>query len=177
MNFTLTVALSQLDNVSPCTIGIGDKMITSDFYPSRISEYVINYRYRLLSLCTGWASTETIVDLVRFIDSVMNPVHGTAELWLLVWDGPLQCPYKCDDKGTHQGYPFPHLCMAFVPGSSTGYSQPLDVAVMRPFKCRMKHHADIFMDAMSTHSDLVELCRNIRWKRGQILGLQLAKVR
>eukprot|EP00971_Amphidinium_carterae_P230514 4574658-Amphidinium_carterae.2 len=26
---------------------------------------------------------------------------------------------------------FPYLCMAFVPGSSTGYAQPLDVAVMK----------------------------------------------
>eukprot|EP00971_Amphidinium_carterae_P256267 5088129-Amphidinium_carterae.1 len=88
---------------------------------------------------TGLASTETIVEFIRFIDSFTNPLPEAMEPWLLVWD--LCSVYTSKATRALIKDTFPHLSMACAPGNSTGYAQPLDVAVVRPFKCRMKHYA------------------------------------
>eukprot|EP00971_Amphidinium_carterae_P007950 157489-Amphidinium_carterae.1 len=72
---------------------------------------------------TGWASTETIVEFIRCIDSFMNPLAEAAEPWFLVWD--LCSVHTSKATGALIKDTFPHLCMAFVPSNSTGFAQPL----------------------------------------------------
>eukprot|EP00971_Amphidinium_carterae_P216103 4289562-Amphidinium_carterae.1 len=77
--------------------------------------------------------------------------------------GPLQRPHQQGHQSSDQR-DLPTSVHGFRSGNSTGYAQPLDVAVRRPFKSRMKHHAtETLMDAMGDESDLVAL-----WKRANM---------
>eukprot|EP00971_Amphidinium_carterae_P298731 5935029-Amphidinium_carterae.2 len=60
---------------------------------------------------TGWASTETIVEFIGFIDSFMSPLPEAVEPWLPVWD---LCSVHTS-KATRALIKdtFPHLCISF----------------------------------------------------------------
>ena len=85
----------------------------------------------------SWQHTEGIVDFIAFIDERINPEGaaspGAKVPWLLVWD--LASIHTSEATRTTLKEKFSWVSLCYIPGNSTGYNQPLDVAVFRTSKC------------------------------------------
>ena len=78
--------------------------------------------------------------LVKLIDEKMNPVSPTGDVptepWLLLLDC---CPHHISAEfREHLAIRYAHVQAAYIEGGKTADTQPLDVAVMRPWKCSLR---------------------------------------
>ena len=120
----------------------------------------------------NWQHTEGIIDFIAFIDERFNP-EGAASPdakvpWLLVWD--LASIHTSEATRTTLKEKFPWVSLCYIPANSTGYNQPLDVAVFKAFKSSVSWQATstLAKEIRDTPADLSSVALNIAWKRSSL---------
>ena len=111
----------------------------------------------------SWQHTEGIIDFVAFIDERFNP-EGAASPdakvpWLLVWD--LASIHTSEATRTTLKEKFPWVSLCYIPANSTGYNQPLDIAVFKAFKSSVSWQATLAKEIRDTGADLSSVALNI----------------
>ena len=71
------------------------------------------------------------------------------------------------------------MSLCYIPASSTGYNQPLDVAVFKAFKSSVSWHATSAMakEIRNSPADLSSVALNIAWKRSSLAEWVYAAMR
>ena len=129
----------------------------------------------------NWQHTEGIIDFVAFIDEHFNP-EGAASPdakvpWLLVWD--LASIHTSEATRTTLKEKFPWVSLCYIPANSTGYNQPLDVAVFKAFKSSVSWQATstLAKEIRDTPADLSSVALNIARKRSSLAEWVYAAMR
>ena len=129
----------------------------------------------------SWQHTKGIIDFVAFIDERFNP-EGAASPdakvpLLLVWD--LASIHTSEATRTTLQEKFPWGSLCYIPANSTGYNQPLDVAVFRTFKSNDSWQviSTLAKEIQDTPSDLSSVALNIAWKRSSLAEWVYAAMR
>ena len=123
----------------------------------------------LRSISTNsWQHTEGIIDFTAVVgerfktESVVGPDAKVP--WLFVWD--LASIHTSEATRAALKDKFPWVSLCYIPGSSTGYNQPLDAAVFRTFKSCVSWQATSAMakEIRDNPADLSSVALNIGWK-------------
>ena len=128
----------------------------------------------------SWQHTEGIIDFIASIDERFNPEGAPVLMlrsvaWLLVWD--LASIHTSEATRTTLKEKFPWVSLCYIPANSTGYNQPLDVAVFKAFKSSVSWQATSTLAKEITPADLSSVALNIGWKRSSLAEWVYAAVR
>ncbi len=109
---------------------------------------------------SGWATTETILELVRIIESSMEPETP----WILVWDVAPTHISENTRLTLRAEHPFLTLC--YVEARTTAICQPLDIAYMASYKASVRRQwcRVVARRVLETHSAVGTMVRQLDLK-------------
>lgn len=114
-----------------------------------------------------WAQPHTTIE---WLETVLRPAADAARAALqlppqqhalLLWD--VYASHRCEEERTYIADALPWLKLVFVPANCTGFLQPADVSLNKPFKTRVRQLAEHWLAEQYDAGKIPDLrIRNLR---------------
>ena len=90
-----------------------------------------------------WSTVDTLLELIEFIDKYVAPGDLPRIPWVCVLDAAPTHLSKAFVEEVKKSFWWDHL--VFVERHATAFSQPLDIAYMKPFKADLRKEASMIL--------------------------------